>query len=232
MYPDYQEPPQGSFKQDTSDYRNFKKAKGEYLPFDRVPIVNAFRDEIMSDYQAALVRMTEFAERFLEIGTSGKKDVWLVKALFEIIDNDCGIDEPLYCLENGQSVSKDELVKRTEICVPTFLLGVWHFIIMERRDNNPGDGKLNINTIGNGIVQTIRVTMPKNAAPSKSTICKDEQAQATETMERPTVLSDEKELFDTLPDIADTKRITVNNYGTVQNQKFVSIETMNGDIHL
>ena len=33
-------------------------------------------------------------------------------------------------------------------------------------------------------------------------------------------------------DVADPKRITVNNYGTVQNQKFISIETMNGDINL
>jgi hypothetical protein len=33
-------------------------------------------------------------------------------------------------------------------------------------------------------------------------------------------------------DVADPKRITVNNYGTVQNQKFISIETMNWDINL
>jgi len=31
---------------------------------------------------------------------------------------------------------------------------------------------------------------------------------------------------------ADPKRITVNNIGPVENQKFISIETMNGDINL
>lgn len=235
MYPDYQEPPQGSFKQDTSDYRKFRKSKGEYLPFDSVPIINAFCDEIKEDYQLALVRMTEFTERFLEVGTSGKKDVWLVKALIEIIANDCGdggIDDaqPFYCLENGRNITKSEIVKLTAVCLPSFLLGIWHFIIDKRRDNNPDDGKLDVNTIGNRITQTISVSMPKTTVTDKSAVCADEQD--SETTESPADIRNEWQPAETPCDIADPKRITVNNYGTVQNQKFVSIETMNGDIHL
>ena len=60
------------------------------------------------------------------------------------------------------------------------------------------------------------------AAPANEEIIK-EKAVVTE----PEVMEAAMPILD-----ADPKRITVNNYGTVQNQKFISIETMNGDINL
>ena len=179
---------------------------------------------------AALIRMADFAEQFLEIGTSAKKDIWLVNALLEIIDNDRDITELIYCPEIGKTIAKAEISKQDEICLPAFLLGVWHFIIANRRDNKPGNVELNIETIGNGIAQKIKVTMPKNDAPCKNAARADEPKKKTE--EQPADIPVTEQSTETPEDIADPKRITVNNYGTVQNQKFISIETMNGDIHL
>jgi hypothetical protein len=70
--------------------------------------------------------------------------------------------------------------------------------------------------MGDGIERQVHVEVIK--PPADGIIAKKELTASTETM--PPFVD------------ADPKRVTVNNYGTVQNQKFISIETMNGDIHL
>jgi hypothetical protein len=171
FYPEYIDPPAESFKQDTSAYKNFRKAHGDYLPFNKVPIITAFDNRIKADYRVVLASMCDFANNFLEIETSG---VWLVKALIELIEGDCGeggIDDTqaFYCLENGKEINKPELMQLTEVCLPAFLLGIWHFIILNRRDNKPGDVQLSVETIGSNIKRAIAVTMPETDATADKT---------------------------------------------------------------
>ena len=74
--------------------------------------------------------------------------------------------------------------------------------------------------MGSGIVRMINVEVL--VAPTNEELIKDKA-----------VATDQEVTEAVMPALdADPKRITVNNYGTVQNQKFISIETMNGDIHL
>ena len=74
--------------------------------------------------------------------------------------------------------------------------------------------------MGSGIERMLNVEVM--TAPTSDEIVKD-KAMAT----------DQEVTEAVMPTLdADPKRITVNNYGAVQNQKFISIETMNGDIHL
>ena len=102
----------------------------------------------------------------------------------------------------------------------------------------PGQNMLNIHSIGKSIKRIINVHMPNDIKISEDINGSDEP------IKRPTGSADGEAILEAndvnknnpstkgIFDDTDPKRITVNNYGTVQNQKFVSIETMNGDIHL
>jgi len=115
-------------------------------------------------------------------------------------------------------------------------LGIWHFIITKRGGKNtlgertidqwcPSDvnrkERKYSGDIGSGITRKITLREVDDMPPSVEgfdSMNSDKGNCNAHTRK-------------TLPD-TDPKRITVNNYGTVENQKFVSIETMNGDIHL
>ena len=108
---DYIELLSGSFKTITSDYKNFKRATSDHLPFGEPTTVTAFDNLVHENYVTAFSRMANFIDRFIDIGKDNKNEVWLVKALLEIINNDVGDDgisdeQPFYCLENGDQIKK------------------------------------------------------------------------------------------------------------------------------
>jgi hypothetical protein len=84
--------------------------------------------------------MTEFAAMFLETGTAVQKDVRLVKALIDLIEQDDSIqpNEEFYIEENGGKIKKTALGGLNDVCLPAFLLGVWHYVVVNRKDNSVG----------------------------------------------------------------------------------------------
>jgi hypothetical protein len=84
--------------------------------------------------------MTEFVALFLEIGTKVKKDERLVKALIDLIEQDDSIkpDEGFYIEETGQKIKKTALGGLKEVYLPAFLLGVWHYAVVNRKNNKVG----------------------------------------------------------------------------------------------
>ena len=89
--------------------------------------------------------MSGFVEQFLETGTAVKKDERLVKALIDLIQQDVSIsgDEEFYILENGQKIKKAALGDLVNVCLPAFLLGVWHYVVVNRKDNQVGQDTYN-----------------------------------------------------------------------------------------
>jgi hypothetical protein len=138
--PDYQEPKEGALKGKTNDFKSCKTSTGQYLPFGDKPEVEAFDERVRTDYQAALGAMTEFAAMFLETGTAVQKDVRLVKALIDLIEQDDSIqpNEEFYIEENGGKIKKTALGGLNDVCLPAFLLGVWHYVVVNRKDNSVG----------------------------------------------------------------------------------------------
>ena len=64
---------------------------------------------------------------------------WLAKALFEVVDCDPSITTELFYIEGStQPYDKKHLLALDEIELPSFLLGVWHFIVVNRRNNKVG----------------------------------------------------------------------------------------------
>ena len=138
--PDYQEPKEGALKGKTNDFKSCKTSTGQYLPFGETPEVEAFDERVRTEYQDALGAMTEFAALFLETGTAVQKDVRLVKALIDLIEQDDSIrpDEEFYVEENGGKIKKTALGGLDDVCFPAFLLGVWHYVVVNRKDNGVG----------------------------------------------------------------------------------------------
>lgn len=245
VIPDYKEPTvttKATFKGNTSDYKSCKISKSVYLPFDDSAVVSAFDSRVKTEYRSALAAMSDFIAGFIDSGTSVKKDERLVKALLEIIDVDLSINDTqvFYIGESGQGIVKANLRKMNDFCLQSFLLRVWHFIIANRNDNKAGKATFDLlcpprdgaerkyeGKLGDAITRAINVTQIADAGNiDRETV----ETAAGEAASK--VSSEDSETSDPQPIDADPKRITVNNYGTVQNQKFISIETMNGDINL
>lgn len=148
---------------------------GRRLPIYEQAYRTTFDRRIKSEYHIPLEAMAELNRKYVDI--EGKAD-WLLRALLELISKDesiCAADSMFVC-EDGSSITKREICTLADICLPSFLLGVWHYIIMNRPDNSIGKetyedwcrpGKSN-NTrepfesnIGESIKQRISLTLPK-----------------------------------------------------------------------
>lgn len=143
--PDYQEPVGDTLKGKTNDFKSCKTSKGTYLPFGETPEVEEFDKRVQTSYSDVLGEMSRFVDSFLETGTAAKKDERLVKALIDLIQQDASIDgnEEFYILENGEKVKKDALGDLTDVCLPAFLLGVWHYVVVYRKNNQVGKDTYN-----------------------------------------------------------------------------------------
>ena len=84
--------------------------------------------------------MCIFVDSFIETGTKLQKDVRLVKALIDLIEQDDSINDSVEFMvgENGDAVRKDQLRNQKRVCLPSFLLGIWHFIVVNRKNNKVG----------------------------------------------------------------------------------------------
>jgi len=143
--PDYREPAGDALKGKTNDFKSCKISTGQYLPFGNTPDIEEFDKRVRETYSDALSAMTGFVERFLEVGTAVKKDERLVKALIDLVQQDesIGEDECFYVLEGGGKIKKAALGDLTAVCLPAFLLGVWHYVVVYRKDNKVGQETYN-----------------------------------------------------------------------------------------
>lgn len=144
--PDYIKPKnKDTLKNQVSDYRKCEVSTAAYLPFDRDVDLHAFDDRVKNDYGDVLQRMIEFTATFLSMQTEMHKDLNLVKALLDLIDQDESIsdDELFYVTPTGNSLCKKDLVRSQTICFESFLLGVWHYAVEKRRNNMVGKDTFN-----------------------------------------------------------------------------------------
>ena len=140
IYPSYTVPAGKTFKENTSSYKNCRKSAGAHLPLNGTAEARAFDECVRTDYLAVLSRMFSFTDTYLDVETSAKKDEYLVEALIELISEDDTIesDAVFYALEDGTPVTKARLISLTEVCLQSFLIGIWHFVLINRTDNKVG----------------------------------------------------------------------------------------------
>ena len=138
--PDYEDPGKAVLKTKANDYKSCKLSKGQYLPFGDKLAIEVFDQRVRTNYLASRNDMCIFVDSFIETGTKLQKDVRLVKALIDLIEQDESIDDSVEFMvgENGDAVRKDQLRNLKRICLPSFLLGIWHFIVINRKNNKVG----------------------------------------------------------------------------------------------
>ena len=138
VVPSFQQPGAGrTFEGDTSDYRACKVAYGENLPFDDDVEIKAFDNRVKAQYMAVLKEMDDFIDSFLRTD-SDERMKWLIQALLILLEKDNLItpDTPLFLSQTP--ISKAELLTLDHYCLSSLLLGLWHFIVMNRPDNETG----------------------------------------------------------------------------------------------
>ncbi|HOC35201.1 MAG TPA: hypothetical protein PKI82_14195, partial [Ruminococcus flavefaciens] len=94
-------------------------------------------------YDKLLNRSEEYVKKYIE--TESDKDVLFVKAVIEVILNDEDISEEttFHISPDGQSVSKEELRSMNQFYLPSFLLGVLYYVMMNISDNWKGEDTYN-----------------------------------------------------------------------------------------
>lgn len=169
-----------SLKTYTTGYKTCTKEYRNYLQFLDNDLRRDFDDDVKSHHSIALHMMAEFVAEL----TDNKKGKALCRCLLDMLlhDPDIKEDDVLYICE--EPVTQKQLKSIDHFDLPYFLIGVWHFIIMNRSEYNlngaatynewyPNGGKAYKGTIGNGIDYDISVIC--------SNIPKPEEILAEET---------------------------------------------------
>ena len=146
--------PHKSIKTKVNDFKSCGLSKGEYLPFGKTAEIEEFDKKVRTDYASVLADMAAFVENFLEVGTAPKKDYRLVKALMDLIKQDDSIgksnDDEFFVTPDGQASTRCQLIQMDKGNLPSFLLGVWHFCCVHRKNNKVGENTYNLWCPANG----------------------------------------------------------------------------------
>jgi len=140
------EEPEG-FGKITSEYKSCKKQSPEHLSFFNDIAVPDINKSMITKCSESLDDTVSFMNKYLDVDPKGGMYEQLVRRLLDLIEKDQSIDdeEKFRTLPIGSPNRKTELTelnsshdKPLDICLPVFLLSIWHFILMNRRDTTIG----------------------------------------------------------------------------------------------
>lgn len=127
-----------TLKKNVGGYRKCEDNGGTYFAavFESSDI-DVFDLRIKSEYHNVVSAMSELIERFV----SDDKVEWLFKAFLEVIGKDTSIDKNF--IIDGKQMSKSEVLNIDNISLASFALGVWHYVVMNVKDNTVGQATFN-----------------------------------------------------------------------------------------
>ena len=219
--PDYIAPTGSSLETNTSLYKSCEISYADCLPFSDTALINSFDRKIQTAYCNELSTMKLLADFFLTTEKPAKMQE-LVYGLLNLIKDDVSINphDIFYALSDGTAVSKTDLLATTEINLYALLLGAWHFILVNRKENTVGKATLEewlcppaekgdkhtfISTIGDAYHLDIKI----------STTCENtDDAEEVHSNENPTIDYVDTEVIEEIPAPQPTPTITQS----VQNQ--------------
>lgn len=127
-----------TFETDTSLYKACKKSNADYLPFLNDALIAAFDDKIKRNYPSVLKKMVDIVESFLNTESEPCMRRLVFSCLNLIKEDFSTEDAVFYAKEDGKPMNKNDLLASSEINLYSLLLGIWHFIIVNRKDNSIG----------------------------------------------------------------------------------------------
>lgn len=175
-----------SLKPYTSKYKRCTDSLVAYGQFSDYDLQRAFDEDIKSDNSTALRMMAEFVQEFINPA------LWLqlVRCLLDMIKSDVDIhaDDRFYITADATAVMAKDIINLDHFHIEPFLLGIWHYIILNRADKNEkgadtynewyqskGDYR---GTIGNGITHKISIeSLPANLWDDTENVTDNDEPQ-------------------------------------------------------
>lgn len=165
-----------NFKSAVSAYKSCNSKKSGRLPIHNQAVIATFDNCVKNSYLTQLISMNAFVEKYIDIDGKG---IWLIRALLDLVLQDENIKErdQLYVCQDGSPATKASLCGVTEVCLPALLLGIWHYIVVNKVNNGGGGETYNEwcrpgqskntrepfqSSIGDGITQQITLCPIKN----------------------------------------------------------------------
>ena len=123
-----------NFKTYTSRYKSCVKDLTIVLKANKGGYQKAFDDDVKSSKSKALQMMNGFVDECIDRNLRNN----LVATLLYIIEKDDSIrpDSNFYVSTDGKPTKKRELLSTNKIALAPLLLGIWHYIIMNRMNSN------------------------------------------------------------------------------------------------
>lgn len=239
VVPELREPLASELRTLKDNTRKFKACinwGGGTFCFGDIAVNTSFTEKVKSRYSEVLAAMSTFIEKYLDVRTSTKKDEYLIKALVEVISNDDGIahDQPFYVCEDGSAMTRDEICRVEEVYVPSFLLGVWHFVLTGIDNNKIGADTYNAWCPPKGRAERV-YTAAIGEHSSRSIILRYSETRSDETSkdedEPDTSETVEAEILEPAEEIPNSstytpvKQVVMNNYGSG-----TQIDTVEGNV--
>lgn len=124
-----------TFGKCTTQFKTCQDYGTTYIPFTDSSVISSFTSSVKQKDPDLLKRMSEFINKYI----NEVRSEWLVKALFEIIQNDNEIDpDTSFAVTSKKETAKKDVDNIHEVELPIFLLSVLSFILNERKDNSKG----------------------------------------------------------------------------------------------
>jgi len=175
----------------TNKFKTCRDSLVKYLQFTDSDMRYLFSKDVQSNNSTALRMTSKFVKDYIDINNKG---VQLVRCLLDIIENDSEISEDDEFFISSMSVKKKDLLNIEYFYLDAFLLGVWHYIIIHRAENNEyGAATYNSwypnkniykGTVGSGIMHDITVNLMDipvfENKPSGTEYHQDAQAESKE----------------------------------------------------
>lgn len=124
-----------TFGKCTTQFKTCLNYGTTYIPFTDSSVVSSFSSSVKQKDPNLLKRMSGFINKYI----NEVRSEWLVKALFEVIQNDNEIDyDTSFAISSQTDTAKKNLDSVKEVELPMFLLSVLSFILNERKENSKG----------------------------------------------------------------------------------------------
>lgn len=109
--PAYTNPGKEKLRAIVNNYKRCETSTSTYFPFDDDQVVTAFDMTVKTDYQTSLNGMIKFVNDFLDVNKTIHKDINLVRALVDLIQQDQSIkaSDEFYIEPNGEKRKRPHL---------------------------------------------------------------------------------------------------------------------------
>ena len=128
-----------SFKKATNKFKKCIISDCSSFNFTNQELINNFDTEIKNNYSSKLEQMKALLNHFFDLKNEPVLNK-LVRSILELIEKDDTIskNDKFYILPNGKAVSKVAMLLSDTFDLPAFILGVFHYIIVNKIDNKLG----------------------------------------------------------------------------------------------